>query len=154
MGLHCFTQAFSSCSEQGLLSSCSVQASDCGGFSCFRALAQSAWVSVAVAYGLSCLVACRIFLDQGSDPCPLHWQADTQPLDHQGTHFSYISRIGFAGSWGFSSIWLFIYLVALLPPFPKVFIPTYTSTGRVWGFYLFCIHTNTCYCLFHFILSS
>ena len=35
-------------------------------------------------------MACRIFLDQGSDPCPLHWQADTQPLDHQGTHFSYI----------------------------------------------------------------
>ena len=25
-----------------------------------------------------------IFLDQGSNPCPLHWQADSSPLYHQG----------------------------------------------------------------------
>ena len=31
--------------------------------------------SVAVEHGLSCPAACRIFLDQGSNPCPLHWQA-------------------------------------------------------------------------------
>ena len=24
-----------------------------------------------------------ILLDQGSNPCPLHWQADSQPLDLQ-----------------------------------------------------------------------
>ena len=35
-------------------------------------------------------VACRlliavIFLHQGSNPCPLHWQADSQPLCHQGS---------------------------------------------------------------------
>ena len=23
--------------------------------------------------------------DQGSNPCPLHWQADSQPLRHQGS---------------------------------------------------------------------
>ena len=34
--------------------------------------------------GLSCSVACGIFPDQGSNPCPLHWQADSQPLHHQG----------------------------------------------------------------------
>ena len=33
LGLHCCTWAFSSCSEQGLLSSCRVWASHCGGFS-------------------------------------------------------------------------------------------------------------------------
>ena len=33
--------------------------------------------SVVVAHGLSCSVACGIFLDQGSNPCPLHWQADS-----------------------------------------------------------------------------
>ena len=33
--------------------------------------------SVVVAYGLSCSAACGIFLDQGSNPCPLHWQADS-----------------------------------------------------------------------------
>ena len=29
-----------------------------------------------MAHGLSCSAACGIFLDQGSNPCPLHWQAD------------------------------------------------------------------------------
>ena len=41
--------------------------------------------SVVVAYGPSCSVACEIFPDQGSNPCPLHWQADSQPLRHQGS---------------------------------------------------------------------
>ena len=34
---------------------------------------------------LNCPTACRIFLDQGSNPCPLHWQADSSPLHHQGS---------------------------------------------------------------------
>ena len=33
--------------------------------------------SVAVAHGLSCSAACGIFPDQGLNPCPLHWQADS-----------------------------------------------------------------------------
>ena len=33
----------------------------------------------------SCFAACGIFPDQGSNPCPLHWQADSQPLRHQGS---------------------------------------------------------------------
>ena len=33
--------------------------------------------------GLSCPVACGIFLEQGSNLWPLHWQVDSQPLDHQ-----------------------------------------------------------------------
>ena len=41
--------------------------------------------SVIVAHGPSCSAACRIFPDQGSNPCPLHWQADSQPLHHQGS---------------------------------------------------------------------
>ena len=41
--------------------------------------------SVIVAHGPSCSVACGIFSDQGSNPCPLHWQADSQPLRHQGS---------------------------------------------------------------------
>ena len=41
--------------------------------------------SVAVEHGLSCSVACGIFPDQGSNPCPLHWHADSQPLHHQGS---------------------------------------------------------------------
>ena len=34
LGLHCCTWTFSSCCEQGPLSSCDVQASLCRGFSC------------------------------------------------------------------------------------------------------------------------
>ena len=30
-----------------------------------------------VAHGLSCSAACGIFPDQGSNPCALHWQADS-----------------------------------------------------------------------------
>ena len=41
--------------------------------------------SVVVAHGPSCSVACGIFPDQGLNPCPLHWQADSQPLHHQGS---------------------------------------------------------------------
>ena len=41
--------------------------------------------SVIVAYGPSCSVACGILPDQGSNPCPLHWQADSQPLRRQGS---------------------------------------------------------------------
>ena len=41
--------------------------------------------SVIVAHGPTCSVACGIFPDQGSNPCPLHWQADSQPLRHQGS---------------------------------------------------------------------
>ena len=44
-------------------------ASPCGE----RALGTSA--SVVVAHGLSCPTTSGIFPDQGSNPCPLHWQA-------------------------------------------------------------------------------
>ena len=41
--------------------------------------------SVVVAHGLCCSAACGILPDQGSNPCPLHWQADSQPLRYQGS---------------------------------------------------------------------
>ena len=41
--------------------------------------------SVVVAHGPSCSAARGILPDQGSNPCPLHWQADSQPLRHQGS---------------------------------------------------------------------
>ena len=45
--------------------------------------------SVVVAHGPSCSAACGIFPDQGSNPCPLHWQADSQPLRHQGSPYDH-----------------------------------------------------------------
>ena len=38
--------------------------------------------SVVVVPGPSCLAAHGIFSDQGSNPCLLHWQADSLPLSH------------------------------------------------------------------------
>ena len=68
---------------------CSARASHCGGFSCCGAPALGVRVSavearrlqsagsVVVAHGLSCSMACGIFPEEGSNPCPLHWQADS-----------------------------------------------------------------------------
>ena len=36
-----------------------------------------AWISISLSM--------EIFLDQGLNPCPLHWQADCLPLSHQGS---------------------------------------------------------------------
>ena len=41
--------------------------------------------SAIVAHGPSRSAACGILPDQGSNPRPLHWQADSQPLRHQGS---------------------------------------------------------------------
>ena len=43
-----------------------------------------------VAHRLSCSVAYGIFLDQGANPCPLHWQVDSLPLSHQGSLSKYL----------------------------------------------------------------
>ena len=36
-------------------------------------------------HGLSCSSACGILLDQGLNPCLLHWHEDSSPLSHQGS---------------------------------------------------------------------
>ena len=45
--------------------------------------------SVVVAHGPSCSAACGIFPDQCLNPCSLHWQADSQPLRHQGSPLTF-----------------------------------------------------------------
>ena len=102
--------------------------SHCGGFSCCRAQAIGAWASVVVARGLksagsvvvahrlSCSAACGIFPDQGLNPCPLHWQSDSQPLRHPGRpllcflclvttlFFSLYTTFFYAYKWMFSGV--------------------------------------------------
>ena len=68
---------FSNCREQGLLSSSYARASLCGAFSCCRAQALGMWASEVLAHRLSCPQAGGLFPDQGSNPCPLHWQVDS-----------------------------------------------------------------------------
>ena len=89
----CCVGVFSSCSMWGLLFvgflgfsllwllSWWNTGSRCVGFSsCGWQLSTG---SVLVAHGLSCSSPCRIFPDQGLNPCSLHWQADCYPLYHQ-----------------------------------------------------------------------
>ena len=59
------TSSFPSCGQQGLLS--------------------IAVASLVVEHGLSCSLAHEIFPDQRSNLRLLHWQADSYPLDQQGS---------------------------------------------------------------------
>ena len=80
LGLYCLSRTFSGCGEWGLL-----LVAACGLLIVVASLV-AARSSVIVLQGLSCSKACGIFLGQGSDPCPLHWQVDSYPLCHQGSH--------------------------------------------------------------------
>ena len=104
LGLHCCVRAFLQLRRAGATLRCSVWASQAvarlvvehglqaGGLQQLRhagsvvvARRLQSSGSVIVAHELSCSMACGIFLDQGSNPCPLHGQADSQPLHHQGS---------------------------------------------------------------------
>ena len=41
--------------------------------------------SIVLVHGLSFSMVCGMFPDQGSNPCLLHWQVDSLPLNHQGS---------------------------------------------------------------------
>ena len=103
--------------------------------------------SVVVAHGPSCSAACGILPDQGSNPCPLHWQADSQPLGHQGSpkllpsiFFLSLTQVCKEKSFDFFSdklvadSWSQIFLaggeheLSML----NVLVPCYTAAGYVW----------------------
>ena len=67
---------------------------------------------------LSSPMACGIFPDQGLNPCPLHWQADSHPLYHQESFLLalYMADLLFSCIVAFTneifSFIIFIFLVA------------------------------------------
>ena len=103
VGLCSCVQAFSSCSEQGLLSSCGAQVSHCGGFSCFGARllgsgafrscstrAYQLWArglqsveSTVVAHGLSCATHMETSQTTDRTCVPCRWILNS--LDHEGS---------------------------------------------------------------------
>ena len=94
LGLRFCARAFSSCGASG-----GHFSSRCASLSLSRPLllrstASRRAGSVIVAHGPSCSAACGIFLDQGPNPCPLHRQADSQPLRHQGSPRPFLSLPG------------------------------------------------------------
>ena len=74
--------------------------------------------SVVVAHGPSCSAACGIFPDQGSNPCPLCWQADSQPLHHQESPLLFFTWLKPTHPPSFSSDSVFCLFVFLfrMPP--------------------------------------
>ena len=72
--------------------------------------------SVIVAHRPSCSAACGTLPDQGSNPCPLHWRADSQPMRHQGSPISLFLKVYFnifCDVW-FSVYWFCTYFVKLI----------------------------------------
>ena len=110
LGLRCYKRASFSCSKWGLLSSCGRRASRCTGFSCCRAQVLGIQASAVVAHGLSGSGACGIFLDQGSNSCPLHWQVDSYPLNHQGSPIGFVFFFLCCISLAMAQLWLWFWL--------------------------------------------
>ena len=92
LGLRFCARAFSSCGKWGPLF-IAVRGPHYRSLSLWSTGSRCAGSAI-VAHRPSCSTACGIFPDQGSNPCPLHWQADSQPLRHQGSpetkHFTAI----------------------------------------------------------------
>ena len=86
LGLHFCVRAFSSCGKWGPLF-IAVR----GPLLLWSTGSRRAG-SVIVAHGPTCSAACEIFPDQGSNPCPLHWQADSQPLRPQGSPIAFLFK--------------------------------------------------------------
>ena len=78
-------QAFLWLQQAGTTLHCGARAPHCGGSSCCRAQALEVHASVVVTQGHSCSVASGILLEEGLNPCCLHWQADYYPL-HREEH--------------------------------------------------------------------
>ena len=136
----CCVWAFSSCGEWGrllvvvhgrlivvpsLVVEHRLQA--CGLQSCWRG------TLVVLVHRLSLFMECGSFLDQRSNPWLMHWQADSQPLDHEGSpcFFSLLNYFSFCpciisnkmsyNSLILPSIWFSLFL-KLLTEFFKVVI--------------------------------
>ena len=76
LGLHCCVRFFFSCRVGATLQLW------CDSFSLWWHLL---WSMGSRAHRLSCSTACGTFLDQGLNPCLLHWQVDSLPLSHHGS---------------------------------------------------------------------
>ena len=134
---------FSSFGERELPSSGDVQASPCGGFFCCRAWALgcgasvvavpglSSTGSIVVAHRLSCSIECGIFLDQGSNLCLLHWQADSLPLSHKGSPYFIQFYIKILYKW-LVLLWLILWLVLFLENYSLMILSYHDRVITTW----------------------
>ena len=92
LGLHCCARAFSSCGKQGPLfivvrGPLTVMASLVAEHRLQTRRLSSCGSRAQLLHGMWDLPR------PGSNPCPLHWQADSQPLRHQGSPSLYILKL-------------------------------------------------------------
>ena len=109
--------------------------------------------SVVVANGPSCSVACGIFPDRGSNPCLLHWQADSQPLRHQGSPL-FISYTIFKGyNRLVLSLWCLQGLCDIpcfIPDVGNLCLPFCSCQSSHRFLFSFIFSKNQCYCFIVF----
>ena len=112
--------------------------------------------SVIVAHGPSCSAAYGIFPDQGSNLCPLHWQADSQPLRHQGSPIYLFELVFSFSSDIYPGVDLLDHIVVVFlifwgtsTLFSIVAVPIYILTNRVLGFLFLHILANTLFFKWH-----
>ena len=93
LGLHCCAGFFSSCGES-LVVTFLVSEHRLKGVLASVTGAPGRWSagSVVVAHGLSCPVACGIFLDQRLNLRLLHWQVGSLLLSHQGSPVTHLRQ--------------------------------------------------------------
>ena len=77
-----------------------------------------------MAHRLGCSVAREIFLDQGSNLCPLHWQVGSEPLDQQESPCVF--------KFSYNTINIPVSLLLLIAPFFQYSVSVYKH-----GFYPF-----------------
>ena len=87
--------------------------------------------SAAVAHGLACSMAHGVFLDQGSNPCPLHWQAEI--LNHCTSREVPILIFLTKASWPLVSNFLTLQGIFVMPTSPYLKIP-----NALWHGHCFC----------------
>ena len=116
LGLRFCARAFSSCSKRGPLF-IAVRGPLTVAASLVGSTGSRCPGLVIVAHGPSCSAACGIFPDQCSNPCPLHWQADSQPLCHQrsppGIKFCICFCLILKKMWYFTRLNIFFSLLSL-----------------------------------------
>ena len=152
LGLHCCLRAFSRCGERELLSSC-AQAPRGGGFSCWQSTCSGACRLQyecgfsGVAHGPSCPVACAVLPDEVSNPCPLHWQVDSQPLDQQGSpvtlsfcHWIFLCLLCFSFMFFSHDIYQDILILSELTSDDFLKNGIYNSSGMMYWVFIFTDH--------------
>ena len=103
---HWCTRAFSSCCQGHLHPSCRAQASHCGVFSYCRTWALGHRLSSCGAWAQ--LLRGTLNLPRpGIEPCPLNWQVDSCPLNHQGSP-PHVLSCSFLNCNHFSNFWFLL----------------------------------------------